>query len=90
MTQSPLDFFDPALMPCPSWLRRKCSRILFDASLDEVSLESIEDRIHSDELTEAEGLDLWARLEQHRKQLDEYYAPSQKMISKHIRMICGL
>lgn len=34
--------------------------LLYDASLDEVSLESIEDRIQSDEMSEAKGLALWA------------------------------
>ena len=41
-------------------------------------------------ITIDEGLDLWAYLEQHRKQLWDYYAPSQRMISKHIKLICEL
>ena len=90
MIASQIDFFDQALVPCPSWLLSKCSRMLGDVCLDEVSLERIEDRIHSDEMSEAEGLDLWAYLEQHRKQLWDYYAPSQKMITKHIKLICDL
>ena len=90
MIPSQIDFFDQALVPCPSWLLYKCNRMLGDVCLDEVSLEGIEDRIHSDEMSEAEGLDLLAYLEQHRKQLWDYYAPSQRMITAHIKKICGL
>ena len=49
-----------ALPLCPNGLCRSCMALLYDASLDEVSLESIEDRIQSDEMSEAKGLDLWA------------------------------
>ena len=31
-----------------------------------------------------------AYLVQHRKQIDEYYAPTQRMIREHIKKICGL
>ena len=53
-------------------------------------VEELEDRIQSPELTEAEGLELVSYLEQHRKQVWDYYAPSQRMIAAFIKKICGL
>ena len=53
-------------------------------------MEAIEDRIQSSELTEAGGLELVFWLQAHRKQLGEYYAPTQRMITDHIKKICGL
>lgn len=53
-------------------------------------IDAIENRIQSPELTEAEGLELLSYLVQHRKQLHEFYAPSQRMITDHIKKICGL
>ena len=87
---SVIDFFDPEQTPCPNQIRRSCQRLLQDASLDQDTVEAIEDRIQSSELTEAEGLELVFYLQAHGKQLSEYYAPSQKMIAAHIRRICGL
>lgn len=65
-------------------------RLLSDASLDQETLEALEDRIQCPSLTEGEGLELVFYLEVHRKQLHEYYAPTQRMISAHIKRICGL
>ena len=87
---TPIDFFDPSTTPCPNWLRRRCLGLLSDASLDQASAEAIEDRIQSPELTEAGGLELVFYLTAHRKQLGEYYAPTQRMITDHIKKICGL
>ena len=85
-----IDFFDPGQTPCPEQLRNTCMHMLRDASLDGQRIEQLEDQILSPELTEAEGLEQVSYLEQHRKQLDEYYAPSQRMITAHIKKICGL
>ena len=90
MTAEAIDFFDPGRNPCPDGLRNRCLGLLRDASLDHDSMDTIENRIQSPELTEAEGLEQVSYLEQHRKQLDEYYAPSQRMITAHIKKICGL
>ena len=87
---TPLDYFDPSLTPCPDGLRRRCLGLIQDASLDLDTLEDIEHRIQSPELTEAEGLRLVSYLEQHKKQVHEYYAPTQRMITNHIKKICGL
>ena len=89
-SESPIDFFDPCLTPCPNGLRKRCIALVHDASLESACKDDLEDCIEDPELTEAQGLELASYLEQHQKQLDEYYAPSQKMISKHIMMICGL
>jgi len=86
----PLDFFDPEITPCPDGIRKACQRLLRDASLDQDTIEAIEDRIQSPELTEAGGLELVFYLTAHRKQLGEYYAPTQRMITDHIKKICGL
>ena len=86
----PLDFFDPGITPCPDGLRKACLRLLQDVSLDHERIEELEDRIQSPELTEAEGLELVFYLTAHRKQLGEYYAPTQRMITDHIKKICGL
>ena len=85
-----IDFFDPGLTPCPDGLRKACLRLLQDVSLDHERIEELEDRIQSPELTEAEGLELVSYLEQHRKQVWDYYAPSQRMITAFIKKICGL
>ena len=71
-----IDFFDPGLTPCPDGLRKACLRLLQDVSLDHERIEELEDRIQSPELTEAEGLELVSYLEQHRKQVWDYYAPA--------------
>ena len=86
----PLDFFDPGITPCPDGIRKACQRLLRNASLDQETINTIEDRIQSPELTEAEGLELVFYLQAHGKQLDEYYAPTQRMIAEHIKKICGL
>jgi len=86
----PIDFFHPGVTPCPDGLRRRCMALVHDASLERACKDDLEDRIEDPEMTEAEGLELASYLEQHRKQLDEFYAPSQKMIGAHIRKICGL
>ena len=86
----PLDFFDPGITPCPDGIRKTCLRLLRDASLDQDTIEVIEDRIQSPELTEAGGLELVFYLTAHTKQLGEYYAPTQRMITDHIKKICGL
>ena len=65
-------------------------RLLQEACLDHERIEEIEDRIQSAELSEAQGLELVSYLEQHRKQLWDYYAPSQRMITAHIKRICDL
>lgn len=90
LTAEAIDFFDPGLSPCPDGLRNRCLGLLRDASLDHDSMDTIENRIQSPELTEAEGLELLSYLVQHRKQLHEFYAPSQRMITDHIKKICGL
>jgi len=61
----PLDFFDPGITPCPDGIRRACQRLLRDASLDQDTIEAIEDRIQSSELTEAGGLELVFWLQAH-------------------------
>ena len=90
MTAEAIDFFNPGLNPCPEGLRNRCLGLLRDASLDHDSMDAIENRIQSPELTEAEGLELVSYLEQHRKQVWDYYAPSQRMITAFIKKICGL
>lgn len=85
-----IDFFDPGLTPCPDGLRKACLRLLQDVSLDHDRIDELKDRLYSPELTEAEGLRLVSYLEQHKKQLWDYYAPSQRMITAHIKRICDL
>ena len=83
-----IDFFDPGLTHA-LMVWKACLRLLQDVS-DHERIEAIEDRIQSPELTEAEGLELVSYLEQHRKQVWDYYAPSQRMITAFIKKICGL
>ena len=85
-----IDFFDPGLVPCPDHLKRALEKLLHAASLDEVTKERLEDQIQYPGFSEAEGLEMASYLEQHEKQIDEYYAPSQRMICRHIRRICDL
>ena len=90
MTHSTINFFDPNLTPCPDDQRRYLARLLHDSSLDQETRERLEDQIQCPGFSEPEGLEMASYLEQHKKQLDEFYAPSQKMISEHIKKICGL
>ena len=85
-----IDFFNPNLTPCPDDQRRYLARLLHDASLDQEARERLEDQIQSPGFSEAEGLEMAAYLVQHHKQIDEYYAPTKRMIREHIKKICGL
>ena len=86
----PIDFFAPNLELAPDHLRKAVARAVEDTLLDHETQDRLLAEAWHPETTTKQCEGLLSYCEQHRRSARDYFAPSQRMISAHIKRICGL